>query len=119
MPRDGFFFEVFLPRRGGERRSRLAGLADEVRTLVLFEAPHRLADTLADAAAALGEDRAAAVCRELTKTYEEVRRASLGELARWAGAGEVRGEITVVVAGAGRSTVVPDSAELAAEVAEG
>jgi 16S rRNA (cytidine1402-2'-O)-methyltransferase len=118
LPSDRFCFEGFLPRRGGERRSRLAGLADEVRTLVLFEAPHRLADTLADAATALGTERAAAVCRELTKTYEEVRRGSLGELAEWAATGEVRGEITLVVAGAVPSTVAPDAADLAAEVAD-
>lgn len=96
---DRFCFEGFLPRRAGERASRLAELAAEPRTLVLFEAPHRLADTLAAMAEAFGPDRAAAVCRELTKTYEEVRRGGLAELADWAAAG-VRGEITVVVAGA-------------------
>ena len=67
--------------------------------MVFFEAPHRLADFLADAASALGEERPGAVCRELTKTYEEVVRGGLGALAIWA-TGEVRGEITVVVAGA-------------------
>ena len=77
----------------GERRRALAALAGEPRTLVFFEAPHRLADALADLAAAFGADRPAAVCRELTKTYEEVRRGPLGELAEWA-TGEVRGEIT-------------------------
>lgn len=96
---DRFCFEGFLPRRPGERRRRLAGLAAEERTMVFFEAPHRLADFLADAASALGEERPGAVCRELTKTYEEVVRGGLGALAIWA-TGEVRGEITVVVAGA-------------------
>ena len=96
---DRFCFEGFLPRKGGERRSRLAELAAEPRTMVFFEAPHRLAESLADLALAFGPDRAAAVCRELTKTYEEVRRAGLGELADWA-LGEVRGEITIVVGGA-------------------
>jgi len=99
LPADRWCFEGFLPRRAGERRSRLAELAAEPRTFVFFEAPHRLAATLADAAAALGADRPAAVCRELTKTYEEVRRGGLAELAAWSADG-VRGEITVVVGGA-------------------
>ena len=93
LPVDRFCFEGFLPRRGGERRSALAALAGERRTMVFFESPHRLAATLADAAAAFGDDRPAAVCRELTKTHEEVRRGGLAELAAWAAEG-VRGEIT-------------------------
>ncbi|MBL1068681.1 16S rRNA (cytidine(1402)-2'-O)-methyltransferase [Streptomyces sp. 7-21] len=101
LPVDRFCFEGFLPRRAGERAARLAEAADERRTLVYFEAPHRLAATLAAMAEAFGEDRRAAVCRELTKTYEEVRRGPLRELAAWAGEG-VRGEITVVVEGAPR-----------------
>ena len=96
---DRFAFEGFLPRKPGERRRRLAEVADDPRTLIFFEAPHRLADALADLAAEFGGDRRAAVCRELTKTYEEVRRGSLTELAEWA-TGDVRGEITIVVAGA-------------------
>jgi 16S rRNA (cytidine1402-2'-O)-methyltransferase len=100
LPCDRFCFEGFLPRRPGERRGRLAALAAEPRTLVFFEAPHRVAATLADLAAAFGADRPAALCRELTKTYEEVRRASLGELAERAVADPPRGEITLVVAGA-------------------
>ncbi|OAH14098.1 16S rRNA (cytidine(1402)-2'-O)-methyltransferase [Streptomyces jeddahensis] len=99
LPVDRFCFEGFLPRKAGERLSRLKEVADERRTLVYFEAPHRLDDTLAAMAEAFGADRRAAVCRELTKTYEEVRRGSLGELAAWAAEG-VRGEITVVVEGA-------------------
>jgi 16S rRNA (cytidine1402-2'-O)-methyltransferase len=99
LPVDRWCMEGFLPRRGGERRARLAELAAEPRTMVFFEAPHRLAASLADMATAFGADRPAAVCRELTKTYEEVRRGGLAELAEWADAG-VRGEITVVVAGA-------------------
>jgi 16S rRNA (cytidine1402-2'-O)-methyltransferase len=114
---DRFCFEGFLPRRPGERRSRLAELAGEPRTLVFFEAPHRLAAALADLAAAFGADRPAAVCRELTKTYEEVRRAPLAELAAWA-AGGVRGEVTLVVAGAPAAPLTTDTATLAAEVAE-
>jgi 16S rRNA (cytidine1402-2'-O)-methyltransferase len=118
LPSDRFCFEGFLPRKPGERRGRLAELAAERRTLVLFEAPHRLAATLADLAAAFGPDRPAAVCRELTKTYEEVRREPLGALAGWAAAEPRRGEITLVVAGAPAGPAVrPDDAGLRAEVA--
>jgi 16S rRNA (cytidine1402-2'-O)-methyltransferase len=100
LPCDRFCFEGFLPRRPAERRSRLRALAAEERTLVFFEATHRIAAALADLAAAFGPQRPAALCRELTKTYEEIRRAPLGELADWASAGPPRGEITLVVAGA-------------------
>lgn len=99
LPVDRFCFEGFLPRKAGERLGRLKEAAGERRTLVYFEAPHRLDDTLAAMAEVFGADRRAAVCRELTKTYEEVRRGPLGELAEWAAEG-VRGEITVVVEGA-------------------
>ncbi|MGN6244741.1 MAG: 16S rRNA (cytidine(1402)-2'-O)-methyltransferase, partial [Motilibacteraceae bacterium] len=117
LPVDRFCFEGFLPRKAGERAARLRALADEPRTLVLFEAPHRLAESLAAMAEALGADRPAAVCRELTKTYEEVRRGPLAELAAWAAEG-VRGEVTVVVAGAPeRPAQRPDDAELARRVA--
>jgi 16S rRNA (cytidine1402-2'-O)-methyltransferase len=116
LPVDRFCFEGFLPRRAGERRSRLAGLADERRTMVFFESPHRLADALTDAAGAFGGDRAAAVCRELTKTHEEVRRGPLASLAEWAASG-VRGEITLVVAGAVPQPVSLSAAEVAALVA--
>lgn len=99
LPTDRFCFEGFLPRKAGERRNALAGLAREPRTMVLYEAPHRLADLLADAAEQLGADRQVAVCRELTKTHEEVRRGTLAELAGWARE-NARGEITIVIAGA-------------------
>ena len=99
LPTDRFCFEGFLPRRSGERRARLSELQAERRTCVLFEAPHRLADALADMAAVLGDDRRAVVCRELTKTYEQVVRGTLAELAAWAAQG-VRGEVTLVLAGA-------------------
>ncbi|MEV3859739.1 16S rRNA (cytidine(1402)-2'-O)-methyltransferase [Streptomyces sp. NPDC050095] len=99
LPVDRFCFEGFLPRKAGERLTRLKDVADERRTLVYFEAPHRLDDTLAAMVEAFGQDRRAAVCRELTKTYEEVKRGPLKELAAWAAEG-VRGEITVVVEGA-------------------
>jgi 16S rRNA (cytidine1402-2'-O)-methyltransferase len=120
LPVDRFAFEGFLPRRAGERARRLAELATDPRTLVLFEAPHRVAATLAAMAEAFGADRPAAVCRELTKTYEEVRRGSLAELAAWA-AGGVRGEVTVVVGGVRRAppgVVGSEPASLAAAVAE-
>ena len=99
LPVDRFCFEGFLPRKAGERLARLREVEGERRTLVYFEAPHRLDDTLAAMAEVFGADRRAAVCRELTKTYEEVKRGGLGELAAWAAEG-VRGEITVVVEGA-------------------
>ncbi|WP_427920623.1 16S rRNA (cytidine(1402)-2'-O)-methyltransferase [Streptomyces sp. cg40] len=99
LPVDRFCFEGFLPRKAGERLSRLREVAGERRTLVYFEAPHRLDDTLAAMAEAFGAERRAAVCRELTKTYEEIKRGPVGELAAWAAEG-VRGEITVVVEGA-------------------
>jgi 16S rRNA (cytidine1402-2'-O)-methyltransferase len=117
LPVDRFCFEGFLPRKAGERRSRLAGLADERRTMVFFESPHRLADALTDAATAFGPDRPAAVCRELTKTHEEVRRGPLSELAAWAADG-VRGEITLVVGGAPVEPVSLSPAELADLVAD-
>ncbi|WP_395577207.1 16S rRNA (cytidine(1402)-2'-O)-methyltransferase [Streptomyces sp. BK79] len=99
LPVDRFCFEGFLPRKAGERLTRLREVAGERRTLVFFESPHRVDDTLAAMAEVFGADRRAAVCRELTKTYEEVRRGPLAELAAWAAEG-VRGEITVVVEGA-------------------
>jgi 16S rRNA (cytidine1402-2'-O)-methyltransferase len=99
LPVDRFCFEGFLPRKAGERLGRLREVAEERRTLVYFEAPHRLDVTLTAMAEVFGAQRRAAVCRELTKTYEEVKRGPLGELAEWAAAG-VRGEITVVVEGA-------------------
>jgi 16S rRNA (cytidine1402-2'-O)-methyltransferase len=112
LPVDRFCFEGFPPRKPGERLARLREVAAERRTLVWFEAPHRIAGTLAAMAEVFGPDRAAAVCRELTKTYEEVRRGPLAELAQWAQDG-VRGEITVVVAGAAAAgPAVRDPAEL-------
>ena len=99
LPSDRFVFEGFLPRKGGKRRDRLTELASERRTTVLYSAASRLAADLADLAAASGEDRPCAVCRELTKVHEEVWRGTLGEAARhWADA-SVRGEVSVVVGG--------------------
>ncbi|MEI6363914.1 MAG: 16S rRNA (cytidine(1402)-2'-O)-methyltransferase [Actinomycetes bacterium] len=99
LPVDRFCFEGFLPRKAGERASRLKELATEPRTMVFFEAPHRLSAMLRALKETMGPDRRAAVCRELTKTYEEVRRGTVAELVAWSEPG-VRGEITVVVAGA-------------------
>jgi 16S rRNA (cytidine1402-2'-O)-methyltransferase len=120
LPSDRFCCEGWLPDRAGARDRRLAELAAEPRTMVFFESPHLLAAALAAMAEAFGPDRPAAVCRELTKTYEEVRRGPLGDLAAWAGEG-VRGEITVVVGGAvaqsGHRDGHVDFTELAAAVA--
>ena len=102
LPTDRFCFEGFPPRRAGERQRRFAELAADRRTQVYFESGRRLAVTLTELAASHGEDRQAVVCRELTKTHEEIVRGPLAELASWAGSGAVRGEITLVVAGTGR-----------------
>ena len=108
LPVDRFCFEGFLPRKAGQRGRRLDELAAELRTMVFFEAPHRTAAALEAMAAAFGGERAAAVCRELTKTHEEVRRGPLADLVAWAREG-VRGEVTIVVAGAPTSRAVgPD-----------
>jgi 16S rRNA (cytidine1402-2'-O)-methyltransferase len=116
LPVDRFCFEGFLPRKGGERARRLDVLADEPRTMVFFEAPHRTEAALQAMADAFGADRRAAVCRELTKTHEEVRRGGLGNLAAWASAG-VRGEVTIVVAGADEHAPTTDPDTLRALVA--
>ena len=118
LPVDRFCFEGFLPRKAGERARRLGALATEQRTMVFFEAPHRTEAALRAMAEAWGDDRAAAVCRELTKTHEEVRRGPLADLASWAADG-VRGEVTIVVAGAEPAAAVHGDAEsLRAAVAE-
>lgn len=116
LPTDRFCFEGFPPRKPGERARRFGALADEPRTMVFFESPRRLADTLGAMAESFGADRPAAVCRELTKTYEEIRRGTLGELAGWAADG-VLGEITLVVGGAPEPSGLREPAELAAAVA--
>ena len=117
LPVDRFCFEGFLPRKAGERGRRLAALAAEERTMVFFEAPHRTEASLAAMAEALGDDRPAAVCRELTKTHEEVRRGPLAELAAWAADG-IRGEVTIVVEGSsGAPAVDSDPGSLRTAVA--
>lgn len=99
LPTDRFTFEGFLPRKPGERRSALRAVAAEPRTMIFFESPSRLASALTDLGTVFGDDRRIAVCRELTKLYEEVRRGTASELAAWAGEG-VKGEIVIVVEGA-------------------
>jgi 16S rRNA (cytidine1402-2'-O)-methyltransferase len=99
LPVDRFTFEGFLPRKSGERKAQLESIALEPRTMVFFEAPHRLAETLADMSEVLGGERLIVVCRELTKTYEEVVRGTLAELVAWSDR-EILGEITIVLHGA-------------------
>jgi 16S rRNA (cytidine1402-2'-O)-methyltransferase len=120
LPVDRFCFEGFPSRKAGERLRSFEALARERRTMIFFEAPHRLDATLAAMAEAFGPDRPAAVCRELTKTYEEVRRGGLANLAQWASDG-VKGEITVVVGGAPAQVIDPETAvaEVQARVAGG
>jgi 16S rRNA (cytidine1402-2'-O)-methyltransferase len=126
LPSDRFCFEGFPPRKAGERARRLASLAGEPRTLVFFESPRRIAATLAELARVFGPGRRGVACRELTKTHEEIRRGTLGELAAWA-AGGVLGEVTLVVEGAGRPGQADGArrspeeaaAEVAAQVAAG
>ncbi len=100
LPTDRFCFEGFLPRTPGKRASAIAALAAEPRTMIFFESPRRTGATLSAMAAGFGLDRPAAVCRELTKTYEEVHRDRLGALVDWAGEREILGEVTIVVGGA-------------------
>jgi len=114
LPADRFCFEGFLPRRPGQRRERLRSLADESRTMVFFESPRRLSACLSDMAEILGAQRRIAVCRELTKTYEQVLRGTVAELAEQVA--EVLGEVTVVVDGAPKT--VPDPADLVGQVQE-
>jgi 16S rRNA (cytidine1402-2'-O)-methyltransferase len=118
LPTDRFTFEGFLPRKAGERTRRLADLSNEQRTMVFFEAPHRTHTALVAMAEVFGFDRPAVVCRELTKTHEEVRRGSLDLLVDWARDG-VRGEVTIVVAGAGAApTISQEPRALVAAVAD-
>ncbi len=117
LPTDRFVFEGFLPRKGRARTERLAALAGEPRTVVLFVAPHRAESDLRDLAAALGTDRPAALCRELTKLHEEIRRGTLGELVSGIEDDEgLRGEVTLVIGGAVPVDDDRTPEELAAEV---
>ena len=120
LPSDRFTFEGFAPRKHGDRLRWFRALAREERTMIFFESPNRIADSLADCATAFGADRRAAVCRELTKLFEEARRGTLGELVEWAQQG-VRGEIVVVVHGASiqQLTLEQGVEQLAELVAQG
>jgi 16S rRNA (cytidine1402-2'-O)-methyltransferase len=109
LPTDRFSFEGFPPRTAGARLATFEKLRFEERTMVFFEAPHRLSDSLKDAVNVFGTDRLGAICREMTKRYEETIRGNLGELSAWADTNEILGEITLVIAGA-----VTDSASLTA-----
>ena len=109
LPTDRFSFEGFPPRTAGARLETFEKLRFEERTMVFFEAPHRLDDSLSDCVNVFGADRQAAICREMTKRYEETIRGTLSELSQWAQANEILGEITLVIAGA-----VTDSASLTA-----
>lgn len=122
LPTGRFVFEGFLPRRGAGREERLAALASEERTIVCYEAPHRLARTLADLGAALGHDRRVALCRELTKVHEETWQGTLAGALRRVAEVEPRGEYVVVVAGAPPAPTVDDdrlAAAVSRLVAEG
>jgi 16S rRNA (cytidine1402-2'-O)-methyltransferase len=100
LPTGRYAFEGFLPRKGSGRTARLAEVAADRRTTLLYEAPHRLARTLADLVAACGEDRSVVVARELTKLHEEIWRGTLGAAVEWVGQHAPRGEIVVVLDGA-------------------
>lgn len=116
LPSDRFVFDGFVPRTKGARARFYRDLATERRTIVLFEAPHRLAASLNDAEAEFGAERQAVICREMTKTYEETIRGSLAELAAWGATREILGEITLVIAGADASSHEVDSDGMAAMV---
>jgi 16S rRNA (cytidine1402-2'-O)-methyltransferase len=118
LPTDRFTFEGFAPRAQGARKSFYEKLRFEERTMVLFEAPHRLAESLADALAVFGADRSAAICREMTKTYEEVVRGSLEELSQWSMSKEILGEITLVIAGSAAGSEITSAADAVSRVKE-
>ena len=118
LPTDRFTFEGFAPRAQGARQSFYEKLRFEERTIVLFEAPHRLEESLADALASLGADRKGAICREMTKTYEETIRGTLAELLAWSQSKEVLGEITLVIAGADSGSAEKTSGDMVARVRE-
>ena len=116
LPTDRFTFEGFAPRAQGARKSFYEKLRFEERTMVLFEAPHRLAESLADALAVFDSDRSAAICREMTKTYEEVVRGSLEELSQWSMSKEILGEITLVIAGSAAGSEITSAADAVSRV---
>ena len=118
LPTDRFSFEGFPPRTAGARIATFEKLRFEERTMVFFEAPHRLADSLVDAVTVFGADRLGAICREMTKRYEETIRGNLGELSAWASTNEVLGEITLVIAGAATDSASLTAADMVGRVRE-
>ena len=118
LPTDRFTFEGFAPRAQGARRGFYEKLRFEERTMVVFEAPHRLLEALIDAAAIFGEDRKAAICREMTKTYEETIRGTIAELITWAQSREILGEITLVFAGVAEGSEIKTADDAVARVRE-
>ncbi len=118
LPTDRFTFEGFAPRAQGARRGFYEKLRFEERTMVVFEAPHRLLEALIDAAAIFGEDRKAAICREMTKTYEETIRGTIAELITWAQSREILGEITLVFAGVAEGSEMKTADDAVARVRE-
>ncbi len=118
LPTDRFSFEGFPPRTAGARLATFEKLRFEERTMVFFEAPHRLAESLVDAVNVFGADRRGAICREMTKRYEETIRATLGELSAWATANEVLGEISLVIAGAVTDSALLTAADMVGRVRE-
>ena len=118
LPTDRFTFEGFPPRASGARLASFEKLRHEERTMVFFEAPHRIGDSLGDAVAVFGAQRRAAICREMTKRYEETIRGSLAELSSWADSNEVLGEITLVVEGASTDSASMSADEMVARVRE-
>jgi 16S rRNA (cytidine1402-2'-O)-methyltransferase len=118
LPTDRFTFDGFAPRASGARQKFYESLRFEERTIVLFEAPHRLAESLSDAVTAIGGERHGAICREMTKRYEETIRGTLSELHNWSISNEVLGEITLVIAGAPVGDAAATSTEMVARVRE-
>ena len=118
LPTDRFSFEGFPPRTAGARLATFEKLRFEERTMVFFEAPHRLVDSLLDCVNVFGPDRQAAICREMTKRYEETIRGNLKELSTWATNNEVLGEITLVIAGAVTDSASLTAADMVARVRE-
>jgi 16S rRNA (cytidine1402-2'-O)-methyltransferase len=116
LPSDRFCFEGFAPRTSGARKSWFENLANETRTIIMFEAPHRLLESLTDAVSVFGPNRLGAICREMTKTYEEVIRGDLATLHNWAASNEILGEITLVIGGFDPNSRQFTAADLIAEV---
>ena len=118
LPTDRFTFEGFLSRASGARTTALESLRFEERTMVFFEAPHRLKESMEDMLEVFGSKRRGAICREMTKTYEETIRGNVEELLRWASSNEILGEITLVIEGASTGSAVKTSTEMVARVRE-